>query len=90
MAVSGALGLAFERVLILPVYGQHLKQILITMGGLIVAEQRFMRCGGRSCIPLPLPTALRGSFILGDVADREIPPARRAWSASSVFVAHAC
>jgi branched-chain amino acid transport system permease protein len=39
MAVSGALGLVFERVLILPVYGNHLKQILITMGGLIVAEQ---------------------------------------------------
>ena len=32
MAVSGALGLVFERVLILPVYGNHLKQILITMG----------------------------------------------------------
>ncbi len=39
MAVSGALGLVFERVLVLPVYGNHLKQILITMGGLIVAEQ---------------------------------------------------
>ena len=36
MAVSGALGLAFERVIVRPVYGQHLKQILITMGGLIV------------------------------------------------------
>src|SRR6185312_1625935 len=30
MAVSGALGLVVERVLILPVYGQHLKQILMT------------------------------------------------------------
>ncbi|HEV7409483.1 MAG TPA: branched-chain amino acid ABC transporter permease, partial [Bradyrhizobium sp.] len=39
MAVSGALGLVVERVLILPVYGQHLKQILMTTGGLIVAEQ---------------------------------------------------
>ena len=39
MAVTGALGLAFERVIVRPVYGQHLKQILITMGGLIVAEQ---------------------------------------------------
>jgi branched-chain amino acid transport system permease protein len=33
MAVSGALGLVVERVLILPVYGQHLKQILMTTGG---------------------------------------------------------
>ena len=30
--VTGALGWAFERVIIMPVYGQHLKQILITMG----------------------------------------------------------
>ena len=26
-------GSSFERVLIVPVYGQHLKQILITIGG---------------------------------------------------------
>src|ERR1039457_3712851 len=37
MAVAGVIGFAFERVIIKPVYGQHLKQILITMGGLIVA-----------------------------------------------------
>ena len=68
MAVSGALGLVFERVLILPVYGNHLKQILITMGGLIVAEQALYALWGPAQIPLPLPTSLRGSFILGDVA----------------------
>src|SRR3978361_2341865 len=39
MGATALLGLAFERVLIVPVYGQHLKQILITMGGMIVAEQ---------------------------------------------------
>ncbi|CAN5126527.1 branched-chain amino acid ABC transporter permease [soil metagenome] len=68
MAVSGALGLVFERVLILPVYGNHLKQILITMGGLIVAEQALYALWGPQRIPLPLPTSLRGSFIFGDVA----------------------
>src|SRR5213594_1925141 len=31
MGVSGAIGLAFERFIVRPVYGQHLKQILITM-----------------------------------------------------------
>ena len=36
MAVAGALGLAFERFIVRPVYGQHLKQILITMGGMII------------------------------------------------------
>ncbi|SEO22834.1 branched-chain amino acid ABC transporter permease [Bradyrhizobium sp. OK095] len=68
MAVSGALGLIVERVLILPVYGQHLKQILMTTGGLIVAEQTMYALWGPQIIPVPLPTSLRGSFIFGDVA----------------------
>jgi branched-chain amino acid transport system permease protein len=68
MAVSGALGLVVERVLILPVYGQHLKQILMTTGGLIVAEQTMYALWGPQIVPMPLPTSLRGSFIFGDVA----------------------
>ncbi|RJF70533.1 branched-chain amino acid ABC transporter permease [Rhodopseudomonas palustris] len=68
MAVSGALGLVVERVLILPVYGQHLKQILMTTGGLIVAEQALYALWGPQIIPLPLPDTLRGSFIIGDIA----------------------
>ncbi|MGJ4993108.1 branched-chain amino acid ABC transporter permease [Bradyrhizobium sp. HKCCYLS3077] len=68
MGVTGALGLVVERVLVLPVYGQHLKQILMTTGGLIVAEQTLYALFGPQIIPMPLPTALRGSFILGDVA----------------------
>ncbi|WP_424627126.1 branched-chain amino acid ABC transporter permease [Bradyrhizobium sp. SYSU BS000235] len=68
MVVSGALGLVFERVLILPVYGNHLKQILITMGGLIVTEQALYALWGPARMPLPLPTSLRGSFIFGDIA----------------------
>jgi branched-chain amino acid transport system permease protein len=68
MAVTGALGLVVERVLILPVYGQHLKQILMTTGGLIVAEQALYGLWGSEIIPLPLPTSLRGSFIFGDIA----------------------
>src|SRR5260370_25418947 len=39
VVVSGALGFFFERVIVRPVYGQHLRQILVTTGGLIVAEQ---------------------------------------------------
>jgi branched-chain amino acid transport system permease protein len=68
MAVAGALGLAFERVIIKPVYGQHLKQILITMGGLIVAEQLILVIWGPDMITLPKPATLRGSFIYGDIA----------------------
>ena len=68
MAVAGALGWFFERVIIKPVYGQHLKQILITMGGLIVAEQLIHVIWGPDIIALPKPMTLRGSFILGDIA----------------------
>ncbi len=68
MAVAGALGLAFERVIVRPVYGQHLKQILITMGGMIVGEELIKVLWGPQQIPLPLPEALRGAVLLGDAA----------------------
>jgi branched-chain amino acid transport system permease protein len=68
MAVAGALGWAFERVVVRPVYGQHLKQILITMGGMIVGEEVIKVIWGPQQQPLPLPEALRGSFLFGDAA----------------------
>lgn len=68
MLVTGALGWAFERVIIMPVYGQHLKQILITMGGMIVAEQMIHVIWGPDQIPLPLPESFRGVLLFGDVA----------------------
>jgi len=68
MAVAGAIGLAFERIIVRPVYGQHLKQILITMGGMIVGEEMIKVIWGPQQIPLPLPEALRGSLLLGSGA----------------------
>jgi branched-chain amino acid transport system permease protein len=68
MAVAGAVGLAFERVIVRPVYGLHLKQILITMGGMIVGEEIIKVIWGPLQIPLPLPDALRGAWLLGDAA----------------------
>jgi branched-chain amino acid transport system permease protein len=68
MLVTALLGWAFERVIIMPVYGQHLKQILITMGGMIVAEQLINVIWGAETIPLPLPTSLRGAIFLDDAA----------------------
>jgi branched-chain amino acid transport system permease protein len=68
MAVAGAVGLAFERFIVRPVYGQHLKQILITMGGMIIGEELIKVIWGPAQIPLPLPEALRGSLLIGDAA----------------------
>ena len=68
MAVSGALGLAFERFIIRPVYGNHLKQILITMGGMIIGEELIKVIWGPAQIALPLPEGLRGAVLLGDAA----------------------
>ena len=68
MAVTGLLGYAFERIIIMPVYGQHLKQILVTVGGLIVAEQILVAIFGPVQIALTLPTAFRGALVFGDVA----------------------
>jgi branched-chain amino acid transport system permease protein len=68
MTVAGAIGFAFERVIVRPVYGQHLKQILITMGGMIVGEELIKVIWGPQHIPLPLPESLRGAFLFGDAA----------------------
>jgi len=68
MVVAGGVGLAFERVIIRPVYGQHLKQIMITMGGMIVGEELIKVVWGAQTIPLPLPAAFRGSLLLGEAA----------------------
>jgi branched-chain amino acid transport system permease protein len=68
MAVAAAVGLAFERFIVRPVYGQHLKQILITMGGMIIGEEFIKMVWGPAQIPLPLPEALRGSLFIGEAA----------------------
>ena len=59
-------GFLFERVVIRPVYGQHLKQILITMGALIVAEQLVPVIWGALPVSVPVPNAFRGAVIVGD------------------------
>jgi len=68
MAIAGALGWFFERALIRPVYGDHLKQILVTVGGLIVCEQLIHVVWGPDLVPLARPATLTGSFLLGDAA----------------------
>ncbi len=65
---SAVAGWFFERVVIMPVYGAHLKQILITMGGLIVTEQLIQAAWGPDQIPIPMPATFRGVFDLGGFA----------------------
>jgi branched-chain amino acid transport system permease protein len=64
MAVTGVMGLAFERIIVRPVYGSHLKQILVTMGGLIVAEQLIYVFWGGEEIFIGRPETLKGSFFI--------------------------
>jgi branched-chain amino acid transport system permease protein len=68
MLVTGIAGYVFERVIVTPVYGRHLQQILVTVGGLIVAQQLIIVLWGPIQIAMPLPTALRGIVVFGDIA----------------------
>ena len=68
MVVTAGVGALFERIIVRPVYGSHLKQILVTIGGLIVAEQAIHAIWGASPITIPLPATLRGAFVFGDIA----------------------
>jgi branched-chain amino acid transport system permease protein len=65
---AALLGIVFERVIIRPVYGQHLKQILITTGGLIIGEELIKVFWGPQERTLDLPASLHGAIILGDAA----------------------
>ena len=85
MLVAGAVGLAFERVIVRPVYGQHLKQILITMGGMIIGEELIKMIWGPQTISLPLPGAARrgaaGRCRHREVSHRGAGRRRRCWAA---------
>lgn len=62
MAAAGTAGLAFEQVIVRPVYGAHLKQILVTVGGLIVAEELIRAVWGPAEIFLTRPETLKGAL----------------------------
>lgn len=62
MAATSAMGLVFERVIVRPVYGAHLKQILVTMGGLIIVEQLIHVLWGPDEIFLTRPEMLKGAL----------------------------
>ena len=68
MCITGALGWGFERVIVRPVYGAHLKQILVTVGGLIVIEQLIQVVWGPDEIFLTRPETLKGAFTFAGAA----------------------
>ena len=68
IAVTGALGWGFERVIVRPVYGAHLKQILVPVGGLIVIEQLIQMVWGPEEIFLTRPEMLKGAVTFAGAA----------------------
>ena len=84
MVVSGVLGLVFERVIVRPVYGQHLKQILVTTGGLIVAEQLLKVVWGPDQITARAADRAARRLPVRRRRDREVSPARRRRRAARV------
>lgn len=67
MAVTAALGWVYERLFVKPADGDHLKQILVTIGSMIIIEQLVLVLFGVNQMMLPLPEAVRGSIFIGDV-----------------------
>ena len=67
-AFGAAAGWFFERVIVRPVYRDHLRQILITMGALIVAEQLLLAIWGGAPVSVARPAVLEGSFVFGTIA----------------------
>lgn len=65
IVVGAAVGWFFEAVIVRPVYRDHLRQILITMGALIVAEQLILATWGGTPLNVPRPAFLEGSLIIG-------------------------
>lgn len=64
--IVGLLSWVFERLIIRHVYGNHLMQILITTGGMIVAEEIIYVLWGNQERSWLKPEAFQGSFQFGD------------------------
>jgi branched-chain amino acid transport system permease protein len=71
--VSFALGVVLERVIVRPVYGQHLFQILITLGATIVLEELIRIAWGPNDQVMPVPLTFQGSWDVADVVVLRFP-----------------
>mgnify|MGYP006394886159 FL=1 len=61
------LGLVTEKLIIKPVYGDHIQQILITLGFMLVLSELLKVFWGPNQIAVSPPEILRGSWEIGDV-----------------------
>lgn len=61
-AVGVVLGWVLERFLIRPVYGNHVRQLLITLGGMLVLSESIKIFWGPNPIRVNLPAWLEGSY----------------------------
>ena len=66
-AIAMVLGFILERFLIRPVYGNHVRQLLVTLGGMLVLSECIKVFWGPNPIGAKLPLWLQGSFTFGGV-----------------------
>ena len=72
-AVTVGLGILVERVIVRPVYGQHLFQILITLGATIILEELIRIVWGPNDQVMPVPASFQGSWDVMDVIVLRVP-----------------
>ena len=73
VAVAFGLGVLVERVIVRPVYGQHLFQILITLGATIVLEELIRIAWGPNDQVMPVPFGFQSSWDVADVIVLRFP-----------------
>ena len=73
VAVTVGLGVLLERIIVRPVYGQHLFQILITLGATIVLEELIRIVWGPNDQVMPVPATIQGSWDVADVVVLRVP-----------------
>ena len=71
--VALVLGVILERVIVRPVYGKHMFQILITLGATIVLEEMLRIVWGPNDQVMPLPLSFQGSWDVADVIVLRFP-----------------
>jgi branched-chain amino acid transport system permease protein len=73
MLVAVGLGVLLQRVIVRPVYGQHMFQILVTLGATIVLEELIRIVWGPNDQVMPLPATFQGSWDVADVIVLRFP-----------------